>query len=92
MVCWPFFAEQQTNCWFACTEWEIGMEIDNNVKRAEVESLIREIMEGEKGKRMKERAMKWKESVAMATQNDGPSLVNFQKFVNEVLLSKKYCS
>ncbi|KAJ4791214.1 Glycosyltransferase [Rhynchospora pubera] len=92
MVCWPFFAEQQTNCRFACTEWEIGMEIDNNVKRAEVESLIREIMEGEKGKRMKERAMKWKESVAMATQNDGPSLLNFQKFVNEVLLSNKQCS
>jgi hypothetical protein len=87
VVSWPFFAEQQTNCRFVCTEWEIGMEINNNVKRIEVEVLIKEIMEGEKGKRMKERALKWKESAAMATQNSGPSLVNFQKLVNEVLLS-----
>ncbi|XP_078182160.1 7-deoxyloganetin glucosyltransferase-like [Carex rostrata] len=86
VVSWPFFAEQQTNCRFGCTEWGIGMEINNNVKRIEVEVLIREIMEGEKGKRMKERAQKWKESAAMATQNGGPSLVNFQKLVNEVLL------
>ncbi|XP_049398947.1 7-deoxyloganetin glucosyltransferase-like [Solanum stenotomum] len=33
MLCWPFFAEQQTNCWFSETKWGIGMEIDNNVKR-----------------------------------------------------------
>ncbi|XP_054804968.1 linamarin synthase 1-like isoform X2 [Prosopis cineraria] len=26
MICWPFFAEQQTNCRYACTHWKIGME------------------------------------------------------------------
>jgi UDP-glucoronosyl and UDP-glucosyl transferase len=87
VVSWPFFAEQQTNCRFACTEWGIGMEIDNNVKRLEVEALIREVMGGEKGKRMKKRAMEWKESATMATENGGSSLVNFEKLVNEVLLS-----
>ncbi|XP_078171271.1 7-deoxyloganetin glucosyltransferase-like [Carex rostrata] len=87
VVSWPFFAEQQTNCRFVCTEWGIGMEIDNNVKRIEVEVMIREIMGGEKGKKMKERALKWKESAAMATQNGGPSFVNFQKLVKNVLLS-----
>lgn len=87
MVSWPFFADQQTNCRFACTEWGIGMEIDNNVKRVDVEVLIREIMAGEKGRRMKERAREWKERATMATQNGGPSLVNFHKLINEVLLS-----
>ncbi|XP_078171272.1 7-deoxyloganetin glucosyltransferase-like [Carex rostrata] len=87
VVSWPFFAEQQTNCRFVCTEWGIGMEIDNNVKRIEVEVMIREIMGGEKGKKMKERALKWKESAAMATQNGGPSFVNFQKLISDVLLS-----
>ncbi|KAL0325498.1 UNVERIFIED_CONTAM: 7-deoxyloganetin glucosyltransferase [Sesamum radiatum] len=33
MICWPFFAEQQTNCWYCCTKWNIGMEIDSDVKR-----------------------------------------------------------
>ncbi|KAJ8648063.1 hypothetical protein MRB53_001086 [Persea americana] len=46
VVCWPFFAEQQTNCRYDCTEWGIGMEIDRNVKRDEVEGVIREMMEG----------------------------------------------
>ena len=39
MICWPFFGEQQTNCRYCCTEWGIGMEIDNNVIRSEVEEL-----------------------------------------------------
>lgn len=33
MVCWPFFAEQQTNCKFCCEEWEVGMETGGDVRR-----------------------------------------------------------
>ncbi|KAI7988677.1 7-deoxyloganetin glucosyltransferase [Camellia lanceoleosa] len=60
MMCWPFFADQQTNCRYTCNEWEVGMEIDNNVKRDEVEKLVRELMGGKKGKKMKNKAMEWK--------------------------------
>ncbi|RVW82828.1 7-deoxyloganetin glucosyltransferase [Vitis vinifera] len=49
LICWPFFAEQQTNCRYSCSEWGIGMEIDNNVKRVEVEKLVRELMDGGEG-------------------------------------------
>ncbi|GJT04281.1 7-deoxyloganetin glucosyltransferase-like protein [Tanacetum coccineum] len=48
MICWPFFAEQQTNCRYLCTEWGIGMEINTNVKREEVEAQVREMMDGMK--------------------------------------------
>ncbi|KAK2972533.1 hypothetical protein RJ640_006599, partial [Escallonia rubra] len=44
MICWPFFADQQTNCWHCCNKWGIGMEIDNDVKRNEVERLVRELL------------------------------------------------
>ncbi|PNT57741.2 hypothetical protein POPTR_001G312650v4 [Populus trichocarpa] len=60
MVCWPFFAEQQTTCKFACTEWGIRRGIDNNTKRDEVENVVRELMDGEIGKEMKRKALKWK--------------------------------
>ncbi|KAI3947791.1 hypothetical protein MKX01_034456 [Papaver californicum] len=60
VICWPFFAEQQTNCRYSYVHWGIGMEIDNNVKRDEVEKLVREVMKGEKGKAMKNRAVEWK--------------------------------
>uniref|UniRef100_A0A3B6MVI9 Glycosyltransferase n=1 Tax=Triticum aestivum TaxID=4565 RepID=A0A3B6MVI9_WHEAT len=33
MLCWPFFAEQQTNCRYKCAEWGVAMEIGDNVRR-----------------------------------------------------------
>ncbi|KAG7960692.1 hypothetical protein I3843_10G136600 [Carya illinoinensis] len=60
MLCWPFIAEQKTNCRFACVEWGIGMEVDCNVKRDEVERLVRELMDGEKGREMRKHAIEWK--------------------------------
>ncbi|KAL7245822.1 hypothetical protein ACSBR2_001037 [Camellia fascicularis] len=86
MMCWPFLADQVTNCRYTCTEWEVGMEIDNNVKRDEVEKLVREFMEGKKGKKMKKKAMEWKKLAEKATGPDGSSTLNLDKLVN-VLLS-----
>ncbi|KAF5195519.1 Udp-glycosyltransferase 85a2 [Thalictrum thalictroides] len=87
MICWPFFAEQQTNCRYACTDWGIGMEIDNNVKRNEVEILVRELMEGDKGKEMKLKVMEWKMKAEEATSPGGSSYVNLDNLVNQVLLT-----
>ncbi|XP_060198919.1 7-deoxyloganetin glucosyltransferase-like [Lycium barbarum] len=90
MICWPFFAEQQTNCWFCCRRWGIGMEIDNNVKRDEVENLVRELMTGEKGKEMKKKALEWKKLAVEAVEKPtGSSYVNIDKLINEILLSPK---
>ncbi|KAM0936314.1 putative 7-deoxyloganetin glucosyltransferase [Dioscorea sansibarensis] len=76
VICWPFFAEQQTNCRYLCTEWGMGMEIDNNVKREEVEGLIKELMNGEKWTEMRDRALEWKELVVKATEPGGSPFVD----------------
>ncbi|KAG8363905.1 hypothetical protein BUALT_Bualt19G0071100 [Buddleja alternifolia] len=86
MISWPFFADQQTNCRYSCVEWEIGMEIDNNVKRDAVELMVKELMEGEKGKNMKEKAKEWKRKAQEATGPGGSSYLNLDKMINEVLL------
>ncbi|KAL4196252.1 hypothetical protein AMTRI_Chr04g245170 [Amborella trichopoda] len=88
MICWPFFADQQTNCRYVCKEWGIGMEINNDVKREDVEALVRELMEGENGKEMQLRAKKWKESSKSALQIGGSSYDNFERLLKEVLLEK----
>ncbi|XP_031285543.1 7-deoxyloganetin glucosyltransferase-like [Pistacia vera] len=88
MVCWPFFAEQQTNCMYACNEWGIGLEIDNNVKRDEVEKLVRELMHGEKGKEMKKRAVEWQLKAEKASAPAGSSYQNLEKLIAQVLLEK----
>ncbi|CAA2958277.1 7-deoxyloganetin glucosyltransferase-like [Olea europaea subsp. europaea] len=88
MICWPFFADQFINCRFSCTEWGVGLEIDNNVDRVEVEKIVRELIDGEKGKKMKNKAVEWMKKAKGATEINGSSHLNFDKFV-EVLLSKK---
>ncbi|PIA45540.1 hypothetical protein AQUCO_01600023v1 [Aquilegia coerulea] len=89
VIGWPFFADQTTNCRYACVHWGIGMEIDKNVKRDEVEGLVRELMEGDKGKRMKKKAMEWKKSAEESTKPGGSSYVNLDKVIKEVLVIKK---
>ena len=87
MVCWPFFAEQQTNCRFKCTEWGIGMGIGGDVKRVEVEALIREAMEGEKGREMRRRVAELRDSAVAAASPGGRSMRNVDRLIDEVLLA-----
>jgi len=87
IISWPFFAEQQTNCRYSCNEWGIGMEIEGGGKRGEIESLVRELMVGGKGKELKKKAVEWKKLAEEATSRPtGSSYVNIDKMINEVLL------
>ncbi|CAL2249006.1 unnamed protein product [Prunus armeniaca] len=88
VLCWPFFGDQQMNCRYTCNEWGIGMEISDDAKREEVEKLIKELMEGEKGKKMKKRVMEWKKLAEEATGPHGSSSTNLDNLVNQVLLRK----
>ncbi|KAF5202039.1 Glycosyltransferase [Thalictrum thalictroides] len=86
----PFFGDQQTNCRNACVHWATGMEmINKNVRRDDVEVMVRELMEGEKGKQMKTKAMDWKKSAIESAKPGGSSYVNIDKVVEDVLLQKK---
>ncbi|XP_021274470.1 7-deoxyloganetin glucosyltransferase-like [Herrania umbratica] len=85
VICWPFFDEQPTNCLYSCTLWGIGMEISHDVKRDEVTTLVKEVMEGDKGKQMKNNALEWKKKAEEATNIGGSSYNNFNKFIKEIL-------
>ncbi|KAL6348150.1 hypothetical protein AAG906_039598 [Vitis piasezkii] len=89
LICMPFRAEQPTNCRYSCSEWGIGMEVDGDVKREDVEKLVRELMDEEKGKKMKKKAMEWKKLAEEAIIPGGSSYNNFNKLLSDVLLSKK---
>ncbi|CAI0384734.1 unnamed protein product [Linum tenue] len=88
VLCWTFFGDQPMNCRFACTEWGVGMEIDKDVKRAAVEELVRELMNGEEGEKMRKKAGDWGKLAREATGPGGSSIVNLDRLVNEVLLPK----
>jgi len=85
MLCWPFFADQPTNCRSICSEWGIGIEIDTDVKREEVEKNVIELMLGEKGKQMRQKVMQLKKKVEEDTRSGGLSYMNLDKVISEVL-------
>ena len=63
------------------------MEIDNNVQRDKVKKLVRELMDGEKGKEMKKKVMEWKTMTEDATKPSG-SYQNLDKLISKVLLTR----
>ncbi|XP_077218643.1 7-deoxyloganetin glucosyltransferase-like [Tasmannia lanceolata] len=85
MICWPQSGDQPTTCRYICNEWGIGIKISNDVKREEIEHVVQEVMEGEEGKEMRLKAMKWKESAENATRQEGSSSTNLERLISEVL-------
>ena len=86
MICFPFFSDQLMNCRYMCTEWEVGMEINSDLNKDEVERLVRELMEGEKGKKMKNKALGWKEIAEKATSAGGSSSTSLDNLVKKFFL------
>ena len=62
------------------------MEIDFDIKREAVEKIVRELLEGDKGKKMKQKAMEWKKLAEEATSQLGSSSINLKKLGSEVCL------
>ncbi|KAF8026343.1 hypothetical protein BT93_F2972 [Corymbia citriodora subsp. variegata] len=85
MLCWPSFGDQLTNCKCICDDWGVGLEMDGSVKRDEVERLVRELMEGEVGKKMRSKAMEWRKMAEEAVGENGSSSMNLEKLLDEVL-------
>ena len=64
------------------------MEIESDVNREKVESLVRELVVGERGREMKRRALEWKSKAEKATARPvGSSYMGFEKVVQCLLKS-----
>lgn len=76
MICWPLFAEQRFNMFLLVNEFkaaiEVKMEGDGFVRREEVERAVRELMGGDVGMRVRQRARELKEK-SMAALGEGGS-------------------
>lgn len=85
MLCWPCFGDQMNNSKYISKEWGTGLEIDRDAERDGVERLVRELMGGEKGKHLKNRAMEWKKLAVSSTGPQGSSAVNIDRLLQGVL-------
>ncbi|KAL5865542.1 hypothetical protein ACOSQ3_003056 [Xanthoceras sorbifolium] len=85
MVAVPHFADQPTNAKYVVDVWGTGVRAFPDEKgimtREVVENCIKEIMEGEKGKEIKENAKKWKNLAREAIDEGGSSDKDIDEFV-----------
>lgn len=88
LICWPTFADQYTNCRYACAHWGFGLEVDQEVTRGQVSDRVRELMEGEKGKEMRERSKKWREMAKQATRRGGSSHMNLDRLAEDLSIKE----
>ncbi|KAL9224260.1 hypothetical protein vseg_000316 [Gypsophila vaccaria] len=84
VICWPYQGDNQPISWWSCYKWGIGVELDIVVKRDQVERLIRDVLEDEKGKKLKIKAMELKILVENAISENGSSNLDLDRFVDYV--------
>ncbi|KAK9265582.1 hypothetical protein L1049_007414 [Liquidambar formosana] len=88
MVGMPQWTDQTTNTKFVEDVWKVGIRVkvddDGIVRQGEIESCIREVMEGERGKEMKKNAKMWKELAKEAVCEGGTSDENINEFVSKL--------
>ncbi|CAM0957824.1 unnamed protein product [Alopecurus aequalis] len=86
-VCWPFFADQQTNSRFVGAVWGTGLDMKDVCDRAVVERMVREAMESEEIRRS---AQALAREVRRDIADGGASTEEFKRlvgFIEELSLS-----
>ncbi|TKY45291.1 Isoflavone 7-O-glucosyltransferase 1 [Spatholobus suberectus] len=85
MIAWPLYAEQRFNRVVLVKEVEVALwmheSVSGLVAAIEVEERVRELMESERGKRVRKRVMVAKDEAEAAFKEDGPSRVALDKLL-----------
>ncbi|KAL2506134.1 UDP-glycosyltransferase 74E2 [Abeliophyllum distichum] len=89
LIAMPQWVDQTTNSKLIEDEFNVGLRVkaDENglVRREEIEMCIKQVIQGEKGKKLEESAGKWKELAKEAVDKGGSSATNVEDFVSKLL-------
>ncbi|KAM4093872.1 hypothetical protein ACB094_06G151900 [Castanea mollissima] len=87
MICWPYFAGQQTNSRFVSEVWKLGMDMKDVCDRIMIEKMVNHLMEETRETFMKsvtEKARLAKESVS----EGGSSYYNLDHLIKDIRLMR----
>ncbi|KAD6453114.1 hypothetical protein E3N88_07819 [Mikania micrantha] len=88
MIAWPLYAEQHMNARVMTEALDLALrlEIDNNrmYRREEIEKVVKELMEGDEGKKIAKRLKELKIAAMKALSDGGSSMESLAKFALQV--------
>ncbi|KAF8036045.1 hypothetical protein BT93_C1914 [Corymbia citriodora subsp. variegata] len=89
MLAIPQWTDQPMNAKYIMDVWKMGLRppVDERgvVRSEDIENCIKEIMEGERGKEMRENAGKWRKITKEAVSEGGSSDRNIEEFVAKLI-------
>ncbi|KNA24609.1 hypothetical protein SOVF_013890 [Spinacia oleracea] len=85
MLCLPLFADQTINTRHVIDNWKIGFQLENGVKRGEIERAIRKLMVEGEGEAMRNRTTALKEKATLSLMKGGSSCKSLEFLTNYLL-------
>lgn len=84
MICAPCFADQLVNARYVSHVWNVGIELENGLRREEIEMAIERLMEEREGGEVRERALCYKEKANLCVKPGGSSCDSLNELVNYI--------
>ncbi|KAH7526434.1 hypothetical protein ACOSP7_024976 [Xanthoceras sorbifolium] len=71
MICRPCFGDQRVNARYVSHVWRIGLQLENELERGEIEKAVRRLMVDKEGEQMRQRIKNLKEKVELCIREGG---------------------
>ncbi|KAB1220160.1 UDP-glycosyltransferase 76E2 [Morella rubra] len=88
MICRPCFGDQRVNTRYVTHVWRVGLELEDELERGDIERAVRRLLVGNEGEAMRERARNLKEKVEVCIREGGSSN-NYLNRLVEMIMSLK---
>lgn len=85
MLCRPFFGDQCLNAMYVCDVWKVGLELENELEKGNIEKAVRTLMVNTEGNEMRKRAMHLKEKVNLSLRQGGSCYNSLNELAGQML-------
>ncbi|KAL3579950.1 hypothetical protein D5086_017785 [Populus alba] len=79
MICRPSFGDQKVTARYVSQVWRVGLHLEDELERGEIESVITRLMVDKEGDEMRQRAMELKEKAELCIRTGGSSYNSMNK-------------
>ena len=81
MICRPCFGDQRVNAMYVSRVWRIGLQLENELERGEIEKAVRRLMVDKEGEEMRQRTKNFKVEVKLCIGEGGSSYNSLNNFL-----------